>query len=105
MKTKYILHGGSAQHVNAENDLFFTEILKDTSNPTKILLVHFASEAEMEAINSAKDIAQFERARGNKSISFEVAEEFTFVEQIKKSRCNLSCWRIHIQIAGCFKKV
>jgi len=43
MKTKYILHGGNAQEVNEENDLFFGEIIKDFSESANVLLVQFAA--------------------------------------------------------------
>lgn len=85
MKTKYILHGGSAQHTNEDNDLFFKEILKSTFDKVKILIVHFAGTEERKELNWQKDTAQFIKNKGNKEIEFELAEETKFLEQIKIS--------------------
>jgi len=83
--TKYILHGGNAQEPCAENDKFFKEILKTSTNNPKILLVHFASRPERDVINKEKDIAQFERVRGDKALEFEVSDKAIFIEQIKRN--------------------
>lgn len=83
MKTKYILHGGSAQHVNEGNDLFYREILNNTPNKVRILLVHFAGTKEKEAVNYQRDSSQFLRNKGNKELTFEVAEKSQFLEQVK----------------------
>lgn len=83
MSTKYVLHGGSAQHINLENDLFFKEILKDTKNEVNILLVEFAGTLERTPLNIQIDRSQFERNKGNKKLSFVVAEPQFFPEQIK----------------------
>lgn len=80
--TKYVLHGGAAQHPNKENDLFFSEILKDTPAIVRVLLVFFASEGEKDAANFSKDTAQFNRVRGNKQLDFEVANQAEFIQQI-----------------------
>lgn len=85
MKTKYILHGGNAQHVNSENDKFFAEILKDTKRKVKILLVEFAGRQEKIDLNYQIDKSQFERVMGDKELSFEVVTELDFKEQIKRS--------------------
>lgn len=85
MKTKYILHGGSAQKVNANNDIFFREILKDTPDNVKILLAHFAAPKENSLVNKEKDSSQFERAKENKTLHFEVASKDSFIEQVKKA--------------------
>ncbi|MBP9798289.1 Type 1 glutamine amidotransferase-like domain-containing protein [Candidatus Woesebacteria bacterium] len=85
MKTTYILHGGSAQHVNSENDPFFKEILKKTSNNPRILLVHFASPPERLESNKERDTSQFLRNKGNKKLIFIEAVEVKFIEQIAQS--------------------
>ncbi len=85
MKTKYILHGGMAHHTNLENDAFFQEILKDTPTNPKILLVYFAKELDRIPINKAEDIAQFQKNKGNKHLSFKVAEEQSFPKQVQRS--------------------
>lgn len=83
MKTKYILHGGNAQHVNSENDKFFAEILKDTKDKVKILLVEFAGRDEKIDLNYQIDKSQFERVGEDKELAFEVATQPDFTEQIK----------------------
>ncbi|MEK7179844.1 MAG: Type 1 glutamine amidotransferase-like domain-containing protein [Patescibacteria group bacterium] len=83
MATKFILHGGFANHINTYNDSFFKEILKDTQNNPKVLLVYFAKELDRIVVNKKEDVGQFERNKENKNISFEVADEKSFVEQVK----------------------
>ena len=85
MKTKVLLHGGFAGHINTQNDVFFKEILKDVSNTTKVLLVLFAKSADKVSVNRDEDIAQFERNKGDKTISYQLADEESFVEQVKTS--------------------
>ncbi len=85
MKTTHILHGGSAQHINSENDVFFREILKKTSSKPRILLVHFASPPERLELNKEKDTHQFLRNKGDKELIFTEAEEGKFIEQINQS--------------------
>ncbi|TSC88123.1 MAG: Uncharacterized protein G01um101416_146 [Microgenomates group bacterium Gr01-1014_16] len=85
MKTKYILHGGNAQHINSENDKFFAEILKDAKDRVKILLVEFAGRNEKIDLNYQTDKSQFERVAGDKELIFRVATELDFIEQVKKS--------------------
>ncbi len=81
MKTKYILHGGAAQHPNKENDKFFEEILKGAPANPRILLVHFASDPEKQNKNIEKDTAQFERVRGDRNITYIEAQEELFSQQ------------------------
>ncbi len=83
--TKYVLHGGAAQHPNEENDLFFSEILKDTPDKVRILLVFFASESDRDQTNFGKDTAQFNRVRGDKQLEFVVANQAEFVQQINNA--------------------
>lgn len=85
MKTKYILHGGNAQHVNAENDKFFAEILKDTKNRVQILLVELGHRDESTNLHFQTDKSQFMRVGENKELLFELATPINFIEQIKKS--------------------
>jgi len=61
MKTKYILHGGMAERINADNDAFFKEILKGTSSNIKVLLTYFAKELDRIPVNKAEDISQFKK--------------------------------------------
>ena len=85
MKTKFILHGGFIPGGKQENDDFFQEILKDAPEKAKILLVYFAKESDRVAKNKEEDIGQFNKNKGNKFLSFEVATEELFPEQVKKA--------------------
>ena len=85
MKTKYILHGGAAQIINTENDPFYAEILRDTPDNLKILLVYFANDPAKNEERKKGNMEQFNRVKGNKKIEFEIAEEKNFFEQIRNS--------------------
>lgn len=83
MKTKYIIHGGFAGHINSDNDKFFQEILKDTGERVNILLVYFAKELDRIPVNQAEDEVQFGRSKESKILTFEVARDEKFLEQVK----------------------
>lgn len=85
MKTKFILHGGFKPGSKQEDNLFFKEILKGVIDNPKILLVYFAKEADRIATNKGEDIAQFERNKEGKKLSFEVADEAIFSEQAQRA--------------------
>lgn len=85
MKTKYVLHGGFIPAQKQENDAFFTETLKETPKRTKILLVYFAKEPDRVALNRAEDVEQFSKNSGTRELSFEVANNRSFPEQIEKA--------------------
>ncbi|HCR35929.1 hypothetical protein A2130_00185 [Candidatus Woesebacteria bacterium GWC2_33_12] len=85
MKTKYILHGGYASRVNVENDKFFKEILINTPQKLKVLLVFFSKENDRIPVNRDEDIKMFVKNKDNHDLEFEVAEENRFVVQIKRS--------------------
>lgn len=85
MLAKFILHGGFASHVNEQNDSFFREMLKNTPDKLKVLLVCFAKEIDKVPVSKEKDIAQFERNKEDKNIFFQVADEKAFVEQVKNA--------------------
>lgn len=81
--TTYIVHGGNAQHSNPQNDAFFSEILKRTKlHDIKILLVHFAGKPDRDELNKQIDSSQFEKNKGNKNITLQVASKEKFIEQI-----------------------
>ena len=84
-KIKFVLHGGFTPKSKQGNDSFFKEILKNAPNYSKILLVYFAKESDRIVSNRQEDIAQFEKNKGDKNISFEVAGENIFLEQITHS--------------------
>lgn len=85
MKTKFILCGGVTSSFNAKNDAFFREVLKDAPNNPRVLLVFFAKEENMIPVSKEGDIAQFERSKGDKKLSFEVADKEHFERQVKKN--------------------
>lgn len=83
MKTKFILQGGFPKEGAQENDPFFSEILSTASQTAKVLLVLFAKEADRIEKNTKEDIEQFTKNSGGKSLTFDVAREDAFIEQIK----------------------
>lgn len=85
MKTKFILQGGFPKDGAQENDTFFSEILNTAPQESKILLVLFAKEADRIEKNTKEDIEQFTRNSSGKNLTFEVATEEKFIEQIKAS--------------------
>lgn len=85
MATKYILHGGFAGHSNEENDKFYEEILTDTQDKLNVLLVYFAKEDDRIPVNKAEDVAHFEGNKENKELTYEVATEKEFSEQVKRA--------------------
>lgn len=82
MRTKFILHGGFTWGAKQENDAFLKEILRTTPNKVKVLLVYFAKELDRIAKNQEEDIKQFTKNKGDKTLSFEVATEKSFPEQV-----------------------
>lgn len=83
MSTRYILHGGNAQDKNNENIKFFKEILKYCKNEANILLVQFAATPEKQEIYKARHISQFEEAKDDKKLNYQVATNENFNEQLK----------------------
>lgn len=100
MKTKYILHGGFAQHINSGNDKFFNEILRDTGDKVKILLVEFAHSLERYEVNFNFDKSQFLRVKGGKNLSFTLANEKFFKEQIKDNDIIYICGGTTVCLMG-----
>lgn len=83
MKTKFILHGGFNPGQTTENNSsFYEEILKDTPEGAKILLVPFAKEPERIIPATNKVSAEFNEVKGGKNIEIEVANEEDFIRQI-----------------------
>ncbi len=83
--TKYILHGGFTPKTLQIDDLFFQEIFRDTPNDVKVLLVYFAKEDEKIEKNMNEDIIQFNKNRGEKKVTFLLATEKDFENQVKNS--------------------
>ena len=85
MKTKYIISGGYANRVNSDNDMFFREILKDTADTLKVLVILFA-KPDVEAENRYMIVRkQFKRNKNDKKLEYVLATRDNFIEQIKKS--------------------
>ncbi len=80
MKTKYILHGGFNKERGPVqvDDEFFCEILKDTPEEVKLLLVYFAELEDIIEARIEQDTEQFERNRGSKKLNIRIASEETF---------------------------
>jgi peptidase E len=86
MKTKIILHGGFAKHVNKFNDKFFKEILKLNKNELNILIVLFAKPKSAYKKRREIVIRQFTNNNTHKKIlNFKIADKRNFPEQIKES--------------------
>lgn len=86
MKTKFILHGGfTPGQTGEDNSKFYSEILKDAPERTKILLVCFAKDTERVPIATAKVMAEFNKNKWQKEITFDIASEKSFVEQVKSA--------------------
>jgi glycosyltransferase involved in cell wall biosynthesis/peptidase E len=83
--TKVILHGGNSGKQNDNNDLFFKEILKNSSKQARILLVFFARE-ESEYKRLFNEISeQFNKNRGFIKIKLQIAYEKDFITQVQQS--------------------
>lgn len=85
MNTTYFLHGGMPHHINSRNELFIKEVLKHTSENIKMLLVYFAQEEARVPDCKEEDITQYNLNKGSKNISYEIADENIFLEQIIRS--------------------
>lgn len=84
MKTKFILHGGFDKSLGPhQNDEFFSEVLKDTPDEVKLLLVYFAEREEMIAARIEQDKEQFTKNSGFKTIDFRVTSPETFEADCK----------------------
>jgi len=83
--TKFILHGGFNKEKGPiqENDKFFREILKDTSEDVKLLLVYFAERKEMVKLRIEQDKEQFNKNKRSKNIQFKIASEKNFIKDCK----------------------
>ena len=86
MKTKFILHGGfNPGQTEEDNSKFYSEILKDDPEGAKILLVCFAKDTERVSVATTKVMAEFNKNKWQKEITFEIASEESFVEQVKSA--------------------
>jgi peptidase E len=83
--TKYILHGGTGKGTRGGKDDLYREMLKDAPHEVRVLLVYFAKELDRIAINQEEDTEGFTKEKGDKVLTFEVANEEHFVEQAKQA--------------------
>lgn len=86
MKTKFILHGGFKKgKTDEDNTAFYSEILKNADADSKILIVPFAKDLERIIPTTEKVMGEFNRVKGNKNLSFEVATEESFKLQLQSA--------------------
>ncbi len=86
MKTKFILHGGFAKgKTDEDNSKFYTEILKNTPEKARVLLVCFAKDDDRISDATTRVTAEFNKNKWQKEITFEIASNESFFEQIKSS--------------------
>ncbi len=84
MKTKFILHGGfSKGKTDEDNSKFYTEILKDAPEKAKVLLVCFAKDDDRISDATTRVMAEFNKNKWQKEITFEIANNESFLGQIK----------------------
>ncbi len=83
MSTKFILHGGFDKNkTNEDNHLFYSEILKDTSDNTKILLVPFAKDEDRITPATEKISKEFRNVSEGKTLHITVATHDNFLNQL-----------------------
>lgn len=86
MKTKFILHGGfTPGKKDEDNSKYYAEILRDTSEKVRILLVPFAKDDERIPDAEKKVMADFILEAGKKELIFESANKKSFLEQIESA--------------------
>ncbi|MFZ2522428.1 MAG: Type 1 glutamine amidotransferase-like domain-containing protein [Minisyncoccia bacterium] len=84
MKTKFILHGGFTPGNQEENNSdFYKEILKDAPENAKVLIVPFAKDIERIHITTERVKGEFNQNKHQEKLNFEVANEESFIEQVK----------------------
>lgn len=84
MSTKYILHGGMMKHRSDSNKAFYKEMLKGVTDPS-VLLVYFARGLDEYGYLYNRDKENFAWANPGIEVSFEIADEEEFTEQVKRN--------------------
>jgi len=83
MSTKFILHGGfDKTRTNEDNHLFYSEILKDIPDNTKILLVPFAKDEDRIVPATEKISKEFQNVSYGKILHITVATHDDFLNQL-----------------------
>lgn len=82
-QTTFILHGGfNSEKVGEDNTDFYSTILKNAPTNARILLVPFAKDSDRIPLAIEKVTAEFNRTKGDKEITIDVANEEHFIEQV-----------------------
>lgn len=79
--TKYILHGGFDKNIEYIKDEFFQEMLKDTPQDVKVLLVYFAEREDLLELRIKQSNEQLEKNKGSKNLEIKIASEENFLEE------------------------
>jgi len=86
MKTKLILHGGFDRGRKEEDSSdFYAEILKDLPEKAKVLIVPFAKDLDRIPDSTKKVMAEFNKAKSQEDLNFEIAKKESFIKQIKSA--------------------
>lgn len=83
--TKFILHGGYERRDNDLNRSFYRELAKDIPEGGTLLLVYFASESTDVEADFATQTASITAQAPGKTLSYALATEEGFLEQIEKA--------------------
>lgn len=81
--TKFVLHGGFNKEAGFIKDEFFQEMLKDSPENTKALLVYFAESDEKRPLRIEQGKNSFEKNKGPKNIEIKIASPDTFIDDCK----------------------
>lgn len=81
--TKFVLHGGFNKEEGFIKDEFFQEMLKDSPENTKALLVYFAENDEKRPLRIEQGKNGFEKNKGPKNIEIKIASSDTFIDDCK----------------------
>ncbi|MFA5773146.1 MAG: Type 1 glutamine amidotransferase-like domain-containing protein [Candidatus Paceibacterota bacterium] len=105
MKSKFILNGGFQKgNTNEDNTLFYSEILKDVGDNSKVLIVPFAKDPERVVQTTERVMDEFNKVKGSKNLSFEIANKESFTEQVKSSNVIYIQGGNTLKLMGVFKK-
>lgn len=83
--TKYILHGGYTSTDNELNRTFYKEIARDIPEDGTVLLCYFASKDLDNSGRFQEDSQRILQQSKNKNLTFVLANEVDFIEQVKVS--------------------
>ncbi len=84
-KIKYIFHGGGARIESDSNTDFYRELVKDVPEDGTVLFVYFASRGDDYNERLMHDREQCIKVSEGKNLSFLVATEEVFIEQVAKA--------------------